>query len=796
MNESPTISVTVERRITTGAYEHCVIHASIYKVPFDAHEGILEEAMATTELAIDKLTRSLRSKIAQVRQETLSESNLPKLKLPERPEPLGSEAFEIDNNEKLISDLDQEATLLASAMEDTFAKEVFLPDDHEVQLPPDTLEAFGVKIATPPIDWMLEPITRESDIECKTRGQLVAVNTWLSENGATGSERFNIINRVLLLIEHPEYHWKPITSTADLTKWEAAILLDLSDRTHAMFDEMVLDRKPQPDLAEELFEKRCGGVGGYVCCAECLGLDDKCSRCSGRGYEDCPRCKIGSNARPGYLPDDPFDVDVSEWRECKCLSVSGAKILRGLIPVPTPPSEQIVFSASQQAAIDLIESSMGKPAFVFVTGKAGTGKSTVTNHVRDHYSAIVLAPTGKAAVNVKGQTIHSFFKLKPGPLARKASSLRESTIEALFNADCIIIDEISMVRVDVIDAIDVTLRTHLGVDKPFGGKTIIAVGDMWQMEPVVRDEKSDGQTMSEKDWLASRYKSPFWFDAEVFQNNKQISMDEDDNKTIDIQMIELTDVFRQTESDLVDSLNLLRVGDVRGLDYFNRNCVIDPLSISKDNSHAVSITMGNKRCSVINNQRLSAIDAPTKAYVATITGEWKEHPAPEELILKVGAQVMFNKNIYTEFYTVANGTVAEVIELPDIGGPIVRTVDGHVIKPEPALWEQTEYTYDHNTKEISQNVTGTFTQYPLQLAWAVTTHKSQGQTLDEAIIELEMPAFAHGQLYVAMSRVRTSKGLKLRRRLKESDIIVHPRVEEFMLGKFPPLTLNLSALAS
>jgi ATP-dependent DNA helicase PIF1 len=423
------------------------------------------------------------------------------------------------------------------------------------------------------------------------------------------------------------------------------------------------------------------------------------------------------------------------------------------------------FSPGQNRAIERIEQA-GEGEFIFVTGKAGTGKSTVLRWIRGKYPCIVLAPTGLAAVNVGGQTIHSFFRFKTGGLSRSdAKPLAADRALAVRKARFIIVDEISMVRADLLDAVDASLRKTLGVNRPFGGKTIVAIGDMWQLEPVVTNDERER-------FVGMPYKSPFWFDARVFNHDGPL-FDEETR----VETYELADVFRQVGNPaFVDALNAVRTGDPAGLFYINARAGIEAEGMP------VRITFGNRRADDVNAVELDRIEGLGEVFHAEVTGEFemKNPPAPITLELKIGARVMVTRNTfdYRGEQSVVNGDVGTVTGFYEVG-PQVLLDDGRHVILDRAEWEAKTQTYDTTTDTIGERVSGTMRQYPLRLAWAITAHKSQGATMDNVQLELEMPAFSHGQLYVALSRVRTFEGLHLRRKLTPKDIVVNPRVVEF-----------------
>jgi ATP-dependent DNA helicase PIF1 len=430
-------------------------------------------------------------------------------------------------------------------------------------------------------------------------------------------------------------------------------------------------------------------------------------------------------------------------------------------------NDNVELSPSQRKAVELCidAARSGEGRFINIEGKAGTGKSTVLRHLRKHLRLLVCAPTGLAAVNVRGETVHRLFGFKIGPKTKgNVRGASDQKADVIHHCDAIAIDEKSMVRADLMDAINYCLQKTLDDPRPFGGKTIIAFGDMFQLEPVVGD--------NEKDWLQKMYPSPFWFDAQVF-GSAQMTLDGE--AQVEIETVELLDVFRQQgDPDFIDSLNKVRIGDPSGLALINQraHCYPDPDDLP------VSITFTNKKADSINAQRLAEVDAEPVVFNAQIEGEFSEDPAPRELTLKVGAQVMVTKNIMS--FTgelIANGTVGEIVGLFN-GAPVLMLRDGTTTVIERARWDKIAYALD-DQDDLSEEVEGSFTQYPLKLAWAVTAHKSQGQTLDAAYLELDGRAFAHGQVYVALSRTRSMGGLYLKRRLTKDDLTIHKRVREF-----------------
>ena len=421
-------------------------------------------------------------------------------------------------------------------------------------------------------------------------------------------------------------------------------------------------------------------------------------------------------------------------------------------------------SSEQRAASD--RAFMMNSGLLFVTGKAGTGKSTVLRDLKSRRSLIVLAPTGLAAVNVGGQTIHSFFGLLPGPVdPKKAKALNRRKRAAIEAAGMIVIDEVSMVRADLMDGIDAILRMTMESPLPFGGIPIVAFGDLYQIEPVVGDD-------AEAQMLADLYRSYFFFDSCALSGGA-------------VSTVQLEEVFRQQGDPLfISALNKVRVGDVDptvprpaaecALAIINRRVSDRALM------HAVWLTMTNARAEKINDRRLGLIDAPATVYEADEDGEWKgEVPAPRRLELKVGARVMTvcNKREY-EKLVYSNGELGYVTEC-HLASVDVALDDGRTVNVAEYKWERIRYEYEKGVGLTAETV-GSYSQLPLKLAWAATVHKSQGQTYDRAHLLLEVRGFAHGQAYVALSRCRSLAGMTLARPLTHADVVVRPRVTEWL----------------
>lgn len=379
-----------------------------------------------------------------------------------------------------------------------------------------------------------------------------------------------------------------------------------------------------------------------------------------------------------------------------------------------------------------------------LTGRAGTGKTTFLRNVQKKVNKqfITLAPTGVAAILAGGDTIHSFFGLPmevcvPGTCGK----LNEARILTLLHADTIIIDEVSMIRCDIVDAIDYTLRKAIRTTQPFGGKQIIFVGDMFQLPPVVRQG-------AERELLHDIYKADdfFFYKADAIKRMRLVK-------------IEFQKVYRQDDDrQFLNILENVRMNKVtpENIMHLNKR-VTQPQS--KDGI-VITLASLNKTADSLNQQRLAEIDAEEFTYEGTIAGKFDDKKLPVELNLrlKVGAQVMFTRNDQQKRW--ANGTLAKVVKLTK-DEIHVRLDNGETHAVPCASWDSVNYEYDRELRKLKKEVTGTFTQYPLKLAWAITVHKSQGMTFDKMSLDLSRGLFADGQLYVALSRVRSLEGLFL-----------------------------------
>jgi ATP-dependent exoDNAse (exonuclease V) alpha subunit len=427
---------------------------------------------------------------------------------------------------------------------------------------------------------------------------------------------------------------------------------------------------------------------------------------------------------------------------------------------------------------------------VFVTGRAGTGKSTLLREFMKHTkkTAIVLAPTGVAALNVGGQTIHSFFKFKPGVTLFDIHTCTDQKLQKMYEkVDTIIIDEISMVRSDLFDCIEKFMRLN-GKKKgeSFGGVQIILFGDLFQLPPVVKRD--------EYHIFTTKYQSPYFFDAKAFYAGS-------------FEVIELTKVYRQHDEEFIAILDKIRTGDAEHehVEYINSVCFegekpavqetqYEEVVINYDQPKkkkgtkkkkgevSVHLVTTNMMTDALNNTELVQLHTEQKTYKAIANGKFDEKNAPTQfnLSLRVGAQVMAIKNNMEGKWV--NGDLGFVTKLyPD--SVRVQFENGKTYDVGKETWEMHAYEYDEDTDQISSDITGTFTQIPLKLAWAVTIHKSQGKTFDRAVIDFGKGAFAHGQAYVALSRVKTLEGITLKTPLSLRDIQIDQRVKDFLLSQ-------------
>jgi len=388
---------------------------------------------------------------------------------------------------------------------------------------------------------------------------------------------------------------------------------------------------------------------------------------------------------------------------------------------------------------------------VFLTGKAGTGKTTFLRRLKESTPKrmIVVAPTGVAAINAGGVTIHSMFQMPFGPIipgqtADKTQSTRRfnnEKIDVLKSIDLLVIDEISMVRSDLLDGIDEVLRQYRNRNKPFGGVQLLMIGDLQQLAPVVKDD--------EWQLLKPYFDTPFFFSSKALKQTEMVS-------------IELKHIYRQTDSRFIEILNKIRDGqpDDSTLKALNERFI--PGFVDKLSEGYIILTTHNQQARQINDRKLLALQGRQRIFEAVVEGDFPEYtfPTERELHLKIGAQVMFVKNDTSRQKQFYNGKIGVVEKIEDEFIAVRCEGESETIRVEKAEWQNVKYAIDDVSKEIKESVIGKFVQYPLKLAWAITIHKSQGLTFEKAIIDASA-SFAHGQVYVALSRCKTLEGMVL-----------------------------------
>ena len=421
--------------------------------------------------------------------------------------------------------------------------------------------------------------------------------------------------------------------------------------------------------------------------------------------------------------------------------------------------KDVVLSEEQQQLFEKLENTN---TTIFVTGKAGTGKSLLLQYFRAYSKKrlVVVAPTGVAALNVGGQTVHSLFKLPLSVITKdKQKDLRldSKTAYLLKNLDTVVIDEVSMVRVDMLEAIDFLLKKARSSDLPFGGVQMVMFGDLYQLPPVVSSREL-------QKYFTDTYGGVYCFNADSW-------------KAANPEIVELSNIFRQKDGQFIDLLNTVRNGSVDDTLLIELN---KRASVEIPSEGTITLATTNRSVREINDRRLNELPGQAHEFQAEITGQLEESAFPTEEILrlKVGAQIMMLRNDREKRWV--NGTLGTIHSIS--GDEIKVDIDGYKYTVSPETWSKISYYYNREEQKVEEEVVSTFRQFPLRLAWAITIHKSQGQTYSSVVIDLGDGAFAHGQTYVALSRCTQLETLYLKRDVYREDILVDSNVVTFMKG--------------
>jgi ATP-dependent DNA helicase PIF1 len=419
-----------------------------------------------------------------------------------------------------------------------------------------------------------------------------------------------------------------------------------------------------------------------------------------------------------------------------------------------------------QEAVDLMENTS---QHLFITGKAGTGKSTLLRYFRKQTkkNIVVLAPTGVAALNVQGQTIHSFFGLRPGNEREHIHKVKGDKGKVMKNLQTLVIDEVSMVRADMMDCIDMALRLNRGKSHlPFGGVQMIFIGDLYQLPPVV--------TYADRHLFEEEYASPYFFSAAVFTKTP-------------FHYIELEQVYRQKDETFIEILNRIRNQCVTDEDLRALNGRYIPGLDVKVGESSIQLTSTNRAADAINTHALGQVKEQEFEMKGKVDGKFgKRLPAPTSMAIKVGAQVMMLNNDRDKRWV--NGSIGVVLDIKKPIGALntlsitVQLTDGKKVTVEKHTWETVQFVYDEDSGGIQPLTIGSYVQYPLMLAWAVTIHKAQGKTFDDVVIDVGRGAFAHGQMYVALSRCTSLEGVTLRAPFRREDVLLDKRITVFVDG--------------
>ena len=508
-----------------------------------------------------------------------------------------------------------------------------------------------------------------------------------------------------------------------------------------------------------------------------------------------------------YFPDIPgWDYDAIKERDAERKIKTAEKKLAAQVEAASKPKPQApepllkVDFIDNPAALEALKIMQSPGQNLFLTGEAGTGKSTLLKYFRQttEKSLVVLAPTGVAALNVGGQTIHSFCSFGPDITPQKVKKLgpKSGKFQLLQKLNTVIVDEISMVRADLLDCLDKFLRLNGPLPTaPFGGLQMIFIGDLHQLPPVENQNEGGGLLIKE-------YSSQYFFDSHVFKGS-------------DFAYVKLNHIYRQQDQVFIDVLNAVRNNSVsqEHLSIINQRAETED-SKFKFEKFAIYLTPTNYRAAQVNNFFLSKLSSELKVYRGEATGGFEDRQQPTDLDLqvKVGAQIMMLNNDKRGRWV--NGTMGKVIRIekentagnldvsdlsyesypedePELSAGynaqpgssdivVVELETGETVEVVPHTWEMFKFVLNKYTEKVDSQTTGTFTQYPFKLAWAVTIHKAQGKTFDKVYVDLASGTFAHGQLYVALSRCRTLEGLHLRRPIVPQDIILDQRVIDFL----------------
>jgi ATP-dependent DNA helicase PIF1 len=423
-----------------------------------------------------------------------------------------------------------------------------------------------------------------------------------------------------------------------------------------------------------------------------------------------------------------------------------------------------IFKLSQEY-IDCLDEIEYSREHLFITGKAGTGKSTLLDLFRRTTSknVVILAPTGIAALKVHGQTIHSFFKFPPRLILPSDIKYTPSLKRIVNKLEILILDEISMVRADILDGINRILQLHRNNSKPFGGIRLVAFGDIYQLPPIV-------SSVEEKHFFQNNYTSAYFFASEIWQQLQNM------------RYINLSKVYRQTDRSFIRLLDEIRMGDI---DYDSLTALNENVDPDFDQEGYIYLSPRNATMQRINQQKLAELPNEERTYLPTITGEYNPNNMPTDPVLriKVGAQVIFVKNDPDKEYV--NGSLGIVTDLDTNLIRIRLNHDDKEVTIGRATWDMIRYRLDPDADaQIKPEVVGTLEAFPVKLAWAMSIHKSQGQTFEKVILDMEGGAFEFGQTYVALSRCTTLEGIVLKKPLRQRDIMVDQRVVDFYINHF------------